>query len=107
MTNYSSRPRVQIRTCGRTGRPVRRSITTATARRPTETAWANSPAEDLVESGFVDIGRSESRLSGNSSLLFDGQRSQRRYTLRRDVLDQPGVRWVIFSGPIQINESRQ
>jgi len=57
--------------------------------------WANRLAEDLASAG-VAIGVLNQGISGNR-LLYDGNGPNAVSRFERDVLDQPGVRWVIFS----------
>jgi len=57
--------------------------------------WPNRLAENLAAAG-VDIGVLNQGISGNR-LLFDGNGPSALSRFERDVLDQPGVRWVIFS----------
>ncbi|HEY0233313.1 MAG TPA: GDSL-type esterase/lipase family protein [Dokdonella sp.] len=57
--------------------------------------WSNRLAENLAAAG-VGIGVLNQGISGNR-LLFDGNGPNAVARFERDVLDQPGVRWVIFS----------
>jgi lysophospholipase L1-like esterase len=57
--------------------------------------WTDVLAERLVESG-VKISVLNEGISGNR-LLADGAGPSAEDRFERDVLDQPGVRWVIFS----------
>jgi len=57
--------------------------------------WANRLAENLASAG-VAIGVLNQGISGNR-LFFDGNGPNAVSRFERDVLDQPGVRWVIFS----------
>ncbi|MBT9332433.1 SGNH/GDSL hydrolase family protein [Paracidobacterium acidisoli] len=57
--------------------------------------WPNVLAQKLVEAGF-GIGVLNEGISGNR-LLADGAGASARHRFRRDVLELPGVRWVIFA----------
>lgn len=57
--------------------------------------WPNRLAEHLAAAG-VEVGVLNQGISGNR-LLFDGNGPSALARFERDVLEQPGVRWVIFS----------